>query len=401
MIETFCQFPNAKAILLKAPVRLLPCLLLTLLIASSARGQCTLLNPPFSVDGLRLIEGAPALLSGARPNGVAATGNGGAIGLADGTLTGQIELAPIKTEFPFNEAIPSWNGIAPAGTGFRVWMRVGTDTQMDSWFAIGQWGEVQPPEIAPRIQQIRDGVVQTDYLALTRLKDAAAFKIEFFRREASLAPPTVSMVALSYTNTTGDKALWKSKGDRSTTTVSAGGKMPNLTVPFRSQVVPNTEWIGRICSPASVSMALEHFGANIPTQDVAAELYDPGADMFGNWNRAIQGAAQHGVRGYLGRYRSFSAVRDALRQGAVVCASIRFEFGELDPANLPRMYAKRGTKGHLLVVKGFTADGQVVVNDSASKDYGRDSLWRQEDLAKAWFDKGGVAYVMTPKGPAK
>lgn len=81
-------------------------------------------NPPYVVDGLKIIEGAENLLNGAQLFNVRSLNDKTAIELESNATSGSILLAPITTEFPFNEAIPSWNGWAPTDGGFRVWLRV-------------------------------------------------------------------------------------------------------------------------------------------------------------------------------------------------------------------------------------------------------------------------------------
>jgi hypothetical protein len=194
----------------------------------------------------------------------------------------------------------------------------------------------------------------------------------------------------------GDKKLWEEFGDKRpviSTALKDLKTTETLTVPFRSQSVRKREWIGNICSPVSVCMAIEHFGKRQSTEEIAGAVYDPQVKMFGIWTRAVQVAAQHGIRGYVRRFRNWDEVRTHVKQGAVICCSIRFKRNEVtDP---PIIYRKRGTTGHIIVIKGFLPGGRVITNDSASRRYGRNLVWRLDDLARAWFDKGGVAYVFT------
>lgn len=368
------------------------CAGLLLLIAEQA-GANALLNPQYATDSLEIIEGSRALLKGARADGIVAKGNG--IALADSRLTGSIYLAPVHTTFPFNEAIPSWNGAAPENGGFRVWMRTVGFKTPGQWFEAGNWGKVAD-ESSTRIVALRDGQYEIDTLTLQEVAYGAEFRIDLVRDTPADPSPTIRMLALSYSNTIGDQKVWNRFGSKKPATSSASRNVrttQTLDVPFRSQVVPNSKFIGRICAASSIGMALGEFGIDKPTQDLAELIYDPIADAFGVWNRSIQGVAQHGVRGYITRFRNWDDVRAAVGKGYVVCPSIRFELGELREP--PREYRKRGTKGHLVVINGFAPGGKVVVNNSATKDWGHNELWLQEDLVRAWFDKGGVAYVFT------
>jgi hypothetical protein len=351
-----------------------------------------LLNPQYSVDALHVIEGARALMDRARAENVTAKGD--ALVLSEGALTGSLYVAPVKTRFPFNEAIPSWNGWAPENGGFRVWMRTAGQSP-GPWFEAGNWGKVADPATT-RIVTLPGGEYDIDTLTLQQATDVAEFRIDLVRETPDTRSPEFRMLALSYSNTLGDRKVWNQFGSKNPPVSRALQELrttETLNLPFRSQVVPNTKIISRICAASSIGMALGQFGVERPTQELAEMIYDPIADAFGVWNRSIQGVAQHGVRGYITRFRNWDDVRAAVKKGYVVSPSIRFELGDLREP--PRTYQKRGTKGHLLVINGFAPHGRIIVNNPASKDWGPNETWLQEDLVTAWFNKGGVAYVFT------
>ena len=382
-------------------MRFLPLVFAAILVVFAppcARAQNTLANPSFTADALSLIEGGQDFLKNATPDGVH-VGPSGGVELIEGRVAGSIALAPQTAPFAFNELIPSWNGHAPAGTGFKVWMRAGNRGEaLTPWFEAGTWGVV-PDESTTRMVQFPHGVYNIDHLVLNRPATIVEVRVDLVRSRADVASPQLSMLALSFTNSLGDRELANRRQKESS---GFGIKLPGKKaithdVPFRSQVVPTSAWIGRICSPASVSMCTAYFKSTMTTEQMARLLYDPISDLFGVWHRSIMGAAEAGVRGYITRFRSWDAVRAELARGSVLCISIRVKKGELKAP--PRVYQRRGTEGHLIVLKGLTIDGKVIVHDSASKDYGPNSVFLQEDLAKAWFDKGGVTYVFT--GPRK
>jgi hypothetical protein len=69
--------------------------------------------------------------------------------------------------------------------------------------------------------------------------------------------------------------------------------------------------------------------------------------------------------------------------------SLRAGEGELSGAPYP------STSGHLIVIVGFDGDGDVWVNDPAApaaKSVRR--RYDREELGRAWFGHGGVAYVL-------
>jgi hypothetical protein len=49
---------------------------------------------------------------------------------------------------------------------------------------------------------------------------------------------------------------------------------------------------------------------------------------------------------------------------------------------------------HLIVIRGFTVEGDPVINDPASYARGNAIVYKADELAAAWFDRGGVGYVI-------
>lgn len=365
-----------------------------LMLAPAAMRANVFVNPPFSVDELLVLEGE-GLKHNAKYHNTRFSPRTGAIELVDGALSGSAYLGPIRTKFAFNEAIPSWNGWAPGGGGWRVWMRVGRAGDWSPWFEAGSWGEIDD-SVTTRVATFKFGKYDIDCLMLDEPMDRVEMRIDFVRGSGSTASPRVRLVALSYSNTLCDRALWRQFAryrEAASPALQSRRTTFTLAVKFRSQVVANKQWIGRICAPASLAMAATGFGIDLPTEQFAAEVYDPVSDLFGVWHRMVQGGAQHGLRGYVTRFRSWEDVRRAVERGYVICASVRFRHGEIP--NPPRIYQRRGTEGHLFVIVGLGAQGTLLVHDSASKDWGRYNVWTTEQLQRAWFDKGGVGIVFT------
>jgi hypothetical protein len=165
----------------------------------------------------------------------------------------------------------------------------------------------------------------------------------------------------------------------------------DLGVPFRPQGDGYKSFAGVICSPTSTSMVLQYFGVNRTTDENALAIYDPENDMFGNWGRNIARAGDLGMDAWLDRFRNWDKVKSYIANGQPLIANIRFKAGEF-PSNV-----QKATAGHLIVIRGFTKDGDVIVNDPASRDKGNGVIYKANELAKAWFENsGGVGYVIHP-----
>ncbi len=292
----------------------------------------------------------------------------------------------ICDESTFNEALPSWS--VTSDQPFSVEIRVrrpepGAEGIWSPWLRIGDWGTPTRAEGTPT--QFSNGKVAVDVLQLLVPHDAA--QLSFTSVGGTLDPETVA-ASIVLSDTTGLDAALRAASEEAW----PGNSL--LKVAPRSQRAVGDDIGGRICSPTSVSMVAAYHGANIPTREMAESLLDPHYDIYGNWNRAVQGPAALGVPGRLVRVSSWASVAGYLDRGLPVVASIKAKEGEL--AGAP--YKK--TAGHLLVVTGLGPAGAVHVNDPAARlalDVPR--VYQRADMERVWFANGGVGYVFGPKIP--
>jgi peptidase C39-like protein len=79
--------------------------------------------------------------------------------------------------------------------------------------------------------------------------------------------------------------------------------------------------------------------------------------------------------------------------GIPLIASVAWAAGQLDTAI-------KSTSGHLMVIGGFTGDGDVIAYDPASTT--NDSVrhvYDREQFERAWIPaSGGIVYVVRPAG---
>lgn len=168
----------------------------------------------------------------------------------------------------------------------------------------------------------------------------------------------------------------------------------DIPVPFRSQRTSDESLSGRLCSPTSVAMVLAYYGVDASVEEVAKKCYDPEYDIYGNWPRNIQAAYEFGVPGSLVRMQSWWEVGKILETGQPIIISIRAEKGDLRGAPY------ESTEGHLIVLRGIDAFGNLIVNDPAcgtAEDGKR--VYRRSDLTKVWLQAtNGTAYLLgTPE----
>lgn len=338
---------------------------------------------------------------------------------------GQIVAVPDIN--PFVEALLSWNVDVPPGAGVRFEVRVGLrDINNDGspalsytwsdWLFLGDWGDL-PPRLpirtafefpsSEREKPRARGRIEIDALVSDAPLDAIQWRAVAVRGlpvtpahdpGAISRPVVVRRVALCTTASLAKTPLHLPMSGRTPpgriSSVESLSRAMNgyaIDVPFKSQRTPDPLLSGRLCSPTSVAMVLESHGVARPVFDVSGRAYDRRYDIFGNWPRNIQAAYALGVSGYLTRFSQWSDVYNTLDAGTPLIVSIQVKKGELRGAPY------RETGGHLIVVRGYDAAGDLLVNDPASGEEAKGRLvYKREDLQKVWFERTlGTTYVLT------
>jgi hypothetical protein len=325
--------------------------------------------------------------------------------------TGSWTSDETAARFPFTELIPSWNVTTPPQTGSRLYVRT-RDAQTGDWspwLYIGQWGRTAPTD--ERVTKFDGGRVSVDCLELDRPANAWQIRADLVSFDTNVeVNPAVRRLAVVYTGHVEDPAKRDEllgRTARATTAEDAAAAAPtrattqpraawavDLPVPFRPQGDNPKALRGQTCSPTSTTMLLEYWGVKKPMIDNCLAIWDSEYEMFGNWGRAVARAGEVGLDAWITRYRNWDEVRADVAAGQPVIASIRFARGEYSS------FIYDGTAGHLLVVRGFTPEGDPICNDPASRAFGRGVVYKAADLGRAWFGNGGVAYVLKGTKPA-
>ena len=319
----------------------------------------------------------------------------------------------IETGFPAGEAVLSWHAITPTGTWLEAALRVrGTDGCWSKWFVLGQWtggdnfasGDIRRTTING--QSDASGRVLNDTFRAAQEHPFPAFQVRatLVRPAGSTAP--VRLAALYA------MASAPASDDPKTTSAFALGKTHALDVPRFAQMIhagcyPEFAGGGAAwCSPTATSMVLYYWGRKVgaellesieaPQGDphiiwAARGVYDHGYEGTGNWAFNAAYAAGFGLRAFVTRLRSLAEAEAFIALGIPLVVSVSFSREELPQAGYD-------TDGHLLVISGFTLDGNVIVNDPGAASSGE--VRRELDRApfeSAWLKgSGGITYVFHP-----
>ena len=274
--------------------------------------------------------------------------------------------------FAVTELVPSWSATTPRGT----WVEIAVQARGErAWHSFGTWAAGSTT--ARRSSGTADPEIDTDVWR------PAATPREYRLRVRAHGAAHLDRVGAVVT------------AGRVRTDTSAPLRRTErvLDVPRLSQLtwkeVGGRGW----CSPTSVAMVLAHAGTLPAGTDIPAAaraVFDPAYDGTGNWPFNTAWAATLARHAFVTRLHDLRDAERLVDAGIPVVASVAYPPGALKGA------PARSTDGHLVVMRGFTATGDVVTNDPAAPT--ERSVRRTYDrgqLERAWLDgSGGTVYVV-------
>lgn len=323
--------------------------------------------------------------------------------------------------FDATQLIASWNAATPAKTWLQVEAQGKTASGVTTaWYVLGQWayGDGDIKRTSVNGQDDANADVSTDTLEMKPGVSLRSYqlRVTLYREAGSKGTPEVSSLG----------AMTSAVPDRFEVPISKPGKASGieLPVPAHAQNLHKgqfPEYGGggeNWCSPTSTEMVVEYWGHGPSKKDLswipdgyvdpsvayaARYTFDYAYDGTGNWPFNTAYAAHYGLKGHITRLHSLSDIEDYIARGIPVITSQSFLASELDGAGY-------GTSGHIMVVIGFTKDGDVIVNDPASSSNDRvrnvykraqfETIWqrtkRHTESGGVASGPGGVAYVITP-----
>jgi hypothetical protein len=314
-----------------------------------------------------------------------------------GTLTSPL----YKTSTRFDTLVPSWNASTPAGTWMELEVRVRSGGNWSRWFNMGVWakGTTDIKRHSVNGQSWGKWAVYTDTLQSSGPVFANAYQ---YRLKLMASKPTLSPTVRKVSAVASDSYR---HGDSLGVPALEQAWGINLSVPARSQMV--YEGGGEVwCSPTSLSMVMAYWSnetgrkrwnQTVPT--VVRGTYDHVYQGWGNWPFNTAYVSAYGLEGTVSRFGQIEQVERWIDVGVPVIASIawdnRLSSKQLTGAPLT------WSDGHLLVIRGFTSSGDVIVNDpAASSDSGVPRVYDRDEFSRAWLEtgSGGVVYLVHPRG---
>jgi uncharacterized protein YvpB len=301
--------------------------------------------------------------------------------------TGETDyLSPvIDAKMDWNELVASWDVQASPGAKVSVMARAIYPDHESKFYVLSIWSSdpSSPDRTSLKGQKDADGTVDIDTLILEKKTNQVQLLIAT-RPGPDAVEPTVKFLGLCF-------------ADNSSHPDAVGPAVPTLApldVPEKCQMnYPNG---GGYCSATSVSMVLNYWSQKLnrpelakDVPDVVAGVLDSGFKGTGNWPfNTAYAATFPGLRAYVTRFATVDEIREWLQSGFPVITS----------ASLPLLEGKPRPKddaGHLVVLVGFSADGDPIFNDPAHSDVRR--TYKRADFEKAWDTSERTVYLIYPE----
>ncbi|MGZ6797960.1 MAG: C39 family peptidase [Nocardioidaceae bacterium] len=322
----------------------------------------------------------------------------------------------VSTDFGLTQLVSSWNAHTPGGSWVEVSVQgTAEDGSTSKWYVLGRWADhdtaLHPTSVPGQGDGLATVSIDTLITRSGHTFDDYRIRVALMRPTGSTDSPSVDMV--------GAMASHVPSGTQPAppTTMT---RTEQLDVPTYSQELhrgdyPQYDNGGEAwCSPTSTSMDVaywgtgptpaddawvttDHPGHQDPQVDYAARhVFDYNYDGAGNWPFNAAYAGEFGLEGFVTRLRSLDEAEQFIKAGIPLVTSVSFKSGDLDGAGY-------STNGHLMVIVGFTKDGDVIVNDPASHLVPSDDQVRvtydRQQFTNAWIGHtGGIVYVIHPRG---
>ena len=287
--------------------------------------------------------------------------------------------------FAFNEVVSSWNSKTSPGT----WIQSEVKPRLNNghwakWYILGRWTYDDSDFHRTSVggQGDADGFVSIDTF-FTKDHPAVAYQLRLtiFRRTDltdAQAPVSVSRYSAVASNLTNQQSTFPSA-------TTMNGQTIDLDLPTFSQETHHGEYPefdngGEAwCSPTSTAMVVQLLGrrSTRPTSDetawvnpafadpevdyTARYVYDYHYQGAGNWPFNTAYAAERGLVSDVTQLHNLREAEPFIRAGIPLVASVAWESNKLDGGI-------KSTNGHLMVIGGFTGNGDVIAYDPASTD---------------------------------
>jgi len=256
----------------------------------------------------------------------------------------------------------SWNTHTPSGLlAFRL---LRAHTPASDWLDLAQWRPGGAKSYSPQHEDIS---VDVDVIRAAQPFDGIEVRARDVRFElVAFSSPVRSRPSLPYAR---DALI--------------------LDVPARSQHEEDATQRGW-CSPASLAMIHAFHGIGHSVAETARAVFDRAYNGTGNWAFNVAYSGTLGLRGVVAHLSNLDHAQRLIERNLPLAISYSWREGELPGAPLAH------SDGHLVVLRGFTRDGDCAINDPAARNVR--VVYPRAAIEYLWQRNEGVAYVVAPVG---
>lgn len=346
-------------------------------------------------------------------SGMLEGGTLGAIGVTLASAASATWTSPWREPgFSFTRLVPSWNADTPEGTWITIEARArrasGGET---AWYSFGKWASDDSTIQRTTVNGQRDGDARIDTDTLVASAPLSGYQLRVTLARAPTTPnaPVVRLVAA----VASDDATVRRGEPSAPSRIARDLEVPMYSQEIHAGEYPEYAGGGEAwCSPTSVAMVLAFWrtGPTAPAMSwidpklrdpqvihAARSTYDAAYRGTGNWAFSAAYAATYGLETFVTQLRSLQEAERFIAAGIPLIISLK-----IAPGALPGFLFPQGSDGHILVIRGFTNRGDVIVNEPAvlSNSAVR-MVYPRAAFERAWLGgSGGVAYVIRPPGHA-
>ncbi len=144
------------------------------------------------------------------------------------------------------------------------------------------------------------------------------------------------------------------------------------------------------CSPASLSMIHAFHGIGHSVAETARGVFDRAYNGTGNWTFNVAYSGRLGLHAVVAHLCNLDHAQRLIERNLPLAISYSWGAGELPGAPLEH------SDGHLVVLCGFTRDGDCAINDPAAPKVR--VVYPRSAIERIWQRNEGVAYVVAPAG---
>ncbi|MGA8576358.1 MAG: C39 family peptidase [Candidatus Cybelea sp.] len=169
-----------------------------------------------------------------------------------------------------------------------------------------------------------------------------------------------------------------------------------LDVPARSQYPSTSLRAGSTkeergwCSPAALSMIHAFHGIERSVAQTARGVFDRAYNGTGNWTFNVAYSGKLSLRGVVAHLCNLDHAQRMIERNLPL--AISYSWGESELPGAPLEHSD----GHLVVLCGFTSDGDCAINDPAAPHVR--VVYPRSIIERIWQRNEGVAYVIAPIG---